>query len=167
MELADVTDSKSVGSNTVWVRPPSPVPKEPPFYGRFFWYLLCGEPSNTQSWVSRFSVTKEPKNCPTRPSPVPKNNHSLMEWLFFCICYAGNPRIHSRGLAVCRLSLGLPSENFQFKFKTHRVIPMGLEFILKVFGSGFGRKPFYRKVSPDNTYKHFMKERYRNRSRKQ
>ena len=28
MELADVTDSKSVGSNTVWVRVPPPAPKE-------------------------------------------------------------------------------------------------------------------------------------------
>ena len=28
MELADVTDSKSVGSNTVRVRPPPPAPKE-------------------------------------------------------------------------------------------------------------------------------------------
>ena len=27
MELADVTDSKSVGSNTVWVRVPPPAPK--------------------------------------------------------------------------------------------------------------------------------------------
>ena len=31
--------------------------------------------------------------------------------------------------------------------------PVGLKFILKVFGRGFGRKPFFRKVSPDNTYK--------------
>ena len=36
------------------------------------------------------------------------------------------------------------------KFKTHRFNPMGLKFIIKVFGSGFGRKPFFRKVSPDN-----------------
>ena len=27
MELADVTDSKSVGSDTVWVRVPPPAPK--------------------------------------------------------------------------------------------------------------------------------------------
>ena len=27
MELADVTDSKSVGSNTVWVQLPPPAPK--------------------------------------------------------------------------------------------------------------------------------------------
>ena len=31
MELADVTDSKSVGSDTVWVRVPPPAPDENPF----------------------------------------------------------------------------------------------------------------------------------------
>ena len=35
--MADVTDSKSVGSDTVWVRVPPPAPKEkPPFTGGFF-----------------------------------------------------------------------------------------------------------------------------------
>ena len=29
MELADVQDSKSCGSNTVWVRPPPPAPRIP------------------------------------------------------------------------------------------------------------------------------------------
>ena len=29
MELADVTDSKSVDSDIVWVRPPSPAPRKP------------------------------------------------------------------------------------------------------------------------------------------
>ena len=33
MELADVTDSKSVGSDTVWVRVPPPAPKI-----RMLWY---------------------------------------------------------------------------------------------------------------------------------
>ena len=27
--------------------------------------------------------------------------------------------------------------------------PMGLKFVLKVFGRGFGGEPFLRKVSPD------------------
>ncbi len=47
------------------------------------------------------------------------------------------------------LSLELPSENFQYKIKTNRINPIGINFILKVFGRGFGRKPFFRKVSPD------------------
>lgn len=34
MELADVTDSKSVGSDTVWVRVPPSAPKV--FYDRLF-----------------------------------------------------------------------------------------------------------------------------------
>ena len=38
MELADVTDSKSVDSDIVWVRPPSPAPKRTVLVkrGRFF-----------------------------------------------------------------------------------------------------------------------------------
>ena len=42
MELADVTDSKSVGGDTVWVRVPPPAPKHsPPPWGagfRILWW---------------------------------------------------------------------------------------------------------------------------------
>ena len=40
LELADETDSKSVGGDTVWVRPPSPaflIPK--PFFGLGIFYV--------------------------------------------------------------------------------------------------------------------------------
>ena len=50
MELVDVTDSKSVGSDTVWVRVPPPAPAQkfpPPFRFRLaaktalWWEFLC------------------------------------------------------------------------------------------------------------------------------
>ena len=37
MESVDVTDSKSVGGNTVWVRVPPPAPKKLAFEGELFW----------------------------------------------------------------------------------------------------------------------------------
>ncbi len=53
-------------------------------------------------------------------------------------------------------------KTFSMKFQPHRVRPkkfehrvhltthpMGLKFVLKVFGRGFGGEPFLRKVSPD------------------
>ncbi len=54
---------------------------------------------------------------------------------------------------------GFPSgslpKTFSLNLRPIGCYPMGLEFILKVFGRGFGRKPFFRKVSPD-------KYRYKN-----
>ena len=38
-ELADEADSKSVGSDTVWVRPPLPAPKPDHMVGLFLTYL--------------------------------------------------------------------------------------------------------------------------------
>ena len=53
-------------------------------------------------------------------------------------------------------------KTFSMKFQPHRVHPyfyehhvhldmhpMGLKFVLKVFGRGYGGEPFLRKVSPD------------------
>ena len=41
MELADVTDSKSVGSNTVWVRVPPPAPNRNTIRQGGVPFLLC------------------------------------------------------------------------------------------------------------------------------
>ncbi len=40
-------------------------------------------------------------------------------------------------------------------FKIFWLHPMGLKFVSKVFGRGFGGEPFLRKVSPDNTHIYF------------
>ena len=38
----------------------------------------------------------------------------------------------------------------KFEHRVHLTThPMGLKFVLKVFGRGFGGEPFLRKVSPD------------------
>ena len=39
MELADVLDSKSSGSDTVRVRPPLPAPKKQPYFVRLFLFF--------------------------------------------------------------------------------------------------------------------------------
>ncbi len=41
LELADETDSKSVGGNTVWVRPPSPAPIVPKWFLPLRYFLFC------------------------------------------------------------------------------------------------------------------------------
>ena len=35
------------------------------------------------------------------------------------------------------------------KFRNYWMHPIGLKFVLKVFGRGLGGEPFLRKVSPD------------------
>ncbi len=48
MELADVTDSKSVGSNTVRVRPPPSAPKIITPLNEWGYYFWCGGRENPQ-----------------------------------------------------------------------------------------------------------------------
>ena len=54
MELADVTDSKSVDSDIVWVRPPSPAPKNTAPIGAVFFILKGVEPNRATALIKRF-----------------------------------------------------------------------------------------------------------------
>ena len=64
MELADVTDSKSVGSNTVWVRVPPPAPNTEAPVG-----CLC-------VWLSRTGLEAGEKNGPVERFARPGSESS-------------------------------------------------------------------------------------------
>ena len=71
MELADVTDSKSVGSDTVWVRVPPPAPKRKRRPMGVFFFLV---PVGNAEPVQRVSL------CPdeTRKETLTVSFHTIL-----------------------------------------------------------------------------------------
>ena len=76
MELADVLDSKSSGSDTVRVRPPLPAPNKNEAYASFF--VVCNVKSNKRGGEGRV-LNDSPGDCQTAPPlrpGVPENEQS-------------------------------------------------------------------------------------------
>ena len=74
LELADETDSKSVGGDTVWVRPPSPAPIVPKWFLPLRYFLFGRQNGFISRWFWRTSSTN---------GAFLLSNFSLGRFLFF------------------------------------------------------------------------------------
>ena len=81
MELVDVTDSKSVGSDTVWVRVPPPAParrKRHIACGELFHFIALQRPSRAHSAAPPFQITIAALSGALVPSAILKAAPSIL-----------------------------------------------------------------------------------------
>ena len=85
MELADETDSKSVGGDTVWVRPPSPAPIVPKWFLPLRYFLFGRHLFSLSAKLSAIFAYNWPRICPKWQTIGPKIRLEIVKFCFFLL----------------------------------------------------------------------------------
>ena len=83
LELADETDSKSVGGDTVWVRPPSPAPIVPKWFLPLRYFLFGRHLFSLSAKLSAIFAYNWPRICPKWQTIGPKIRLEIVKFCFF------------------------------------------------------------------------------------
>ena len=83
LELADETDSKSVGGDTVWVRPPSPAPIVPKWFLPLRYFLFGRHLFSLSAKLSAIFAYNWPRICPKWQTIGLKIRLEIVKFCFF------------------------------------------------------------------------------------